>query len=615
MFLRVVTLLLIAVAVGNAFQLSLSTRRIGIRSSALFSEDEGGDTSEKYSAVDRVIAKAQAEAKLGIALPFEEEIEQNKRMVASMFDEGSKQLDEAVAEINDEIERGKVEYEQASEDNLMSSSADLMSKIESLTSEFEAGLPPKELREDSSTGDASVDAALAATERKIAQVAARLSGTVRTPATSCVIVTPSGGSGPIASDLEMALAKAGWTVRCVGCDLASEDAALDSDSDAYARLECAKGACVVVCPELPRDGSSAPTKKGGGGFFGGLFGKAAGANGESLSAVDARGLQALLKGPLSGAEAAVLLSCAGVQRSGVFPYSVTNTLGALDRRRAAEQALVLHSKTSGCDFSVLRVGKLEAGAGSSSSPLVLAAGDVLDGPASPMAVAGALAQVVQRAQLPALNASLGIQGTSLPSGDGGDSEEGQTRQRQAGWNELFVPVDGPELWRASLPSLKGQGGGGSESAQSATEAALAWVRLWGRGWEEDSAKKTKTGLTTKVRVKDTAHGVGLYFDPSSGSGFADKDRSKDAGPSSGRGGDGGNGPKKEVAAKRSKVGSEGGLEVVVDASFLNANDVRVRAKRCAYAEGSPVKEMSEAALLRKLKDDFARWAKTRGGSY
>mmetsp|Transcript_20262 Transcript_20262/g.41518 ORF Transcript_20262/g.41518 Transcript_20262/m.41518 type:complete len:342 (+) Transcript_20262:129-1154(+) len=339
MFLRVVTLLLIAVAVGNAFQLSLSTRRIGIRSSALFSEDEGGDTSEKYSAVDRVIAKAQAEAKLGIALPFEEEIEQNKRMVASMFDEGSKQLDEAVAEINDEIERGKVEYEQASDDNLMSSSADLMSKIESLTSEFEAGLPPKELREDSSTGDASVDAALAATERKIAQVAARLSGTVRTPATSCVIVTPSGGSGPIASDLEMALAKAGWTVRCVGCDLASEDAALDSDSDAYARLECAKGACVVVCPELPRDGSSAPTKKGGGGFFGGLFGKAAGANGESLSAVDARGLQALLKGPLSGAEAAVLLSCAGVQRSGVFPYSVTNTLGALDRRRAAEQVL------------------------------------------------------------------------------------------------------------------------------------------------------------------------------------------------------------------------------------------------------------------------------------
>jgi hypothetical protein len=67
---------------------------------------------------------------------------------------------------------------------------------------------------------------------------------------------------------------------------------------------------------------------------------------ESLSPVDAKGLQLLLKGPLAGARSVALLSCAGALRAGVFPYSIINTLGALDKRRAAEQVDFLRARAS-----------------------------------------------------------------------------------------------------------------------------------------------------------------------------------------------------------------------------------------------------------------------------
>lgn len=99
-----------------------------------------------------------------------------------------------------------------------------------------------------------------------------------------------------------------------------------------------------------------------------------------------------------------------------------NTLGALDRRRSAEQAVVLYSKQQGADYTVLRVGDLQAPSSpsASSSPgsaangggITVAGGDVLDGATTPSVVAAALTQIVTRQDPVARNVSLGLQGTS-----------------------------------------------------------------------------------------------------------------------------------------------------------------------------------------------------------
>lgn len=97
-----------------------------------------------------------------------------------------------------------------------------------------------------------------------------------------------------------------------------------------------------------------------------------------------------------------------------------NTLGALDRRRSAEQAVVLYSKQQGADYTVLRVGELRASppppssssAASAGDVITVAGGDVLDGATTPSVVAAALAQIVARQDPVARNVSLGLQGTS-----------------------------------------------------------------------------------------------------------------------------------------------------------------------------------------------------------
>lgn len=92
-----------------------------------------------------------------------------------------------------------------------------------------------------------------------------------------------------------------------------------------------------------------------------------------------------------------------------------NTLGALDRRRSVEQAVVLYSKQQGADYTVVRVGDLVASPPSSTgaaSDVTVAGGDVLDGATSPSVVAAALTQIVSRQDPVARNASLGLQGTT-----------------------------------------------------------------------------------------------------------------------------------------------------------------------------------------------------------
>jgi hypothetical protein len=109
-----------------------------------------------------------------------------------------------------------------------------------------------------------------------------------------------------------------------------------------------------------------------------------------------------------------------------------------------------------------------------------------------------------------------------------------------------------------------------------------------------------------VRVRDTATGVALFFDPKP-TGYVSAREEKDAKDSASDG----SGSKSCGGGGKSKAGREGGLEVAVDQAPTPANEVRVRVKRTGYADGVSVKEKSEEVILRRLKDDLSRWAKIR----
>ena len=118
-------------------------------------------------------------------------------------------------------------------------------------------------------------------------------------------------------------------------------------------------------------------------------------------------------------------------------------------------------------------------------------------------------------------------------------------------------------------------------------------------------------VLVQVRVRDTATGVALFFDPKP-TGYVSareekdaKDDASDGGSSKSSSSSGGKSPGK------SKAGREGGLEVVVDQAPTGAKEVRVRVKRTGYADGVSVKEKSEEVIMRRLKDDLSRWAKIR----
>jgi hypothetical protein len=109
-----------------------------------------------------------------------------------------------------------------------------------------------------------------------------------------------------------------------------------------------------------------------------------------------------------------------------------------------------------------------------------------------------------------------------------------------------------------------------------------------------------------VRVRDTATGVALFFDPKP-TGYVSAREEKDAKDSASDG----SSSKSSGGGGKSKAGREGGLEVAVDQAPTPANEVRVRVKRTGYADGVSVKEKSEEVILRRLKDDLSRWAKIR----
>ena len=146
------------------------------------------------------------------------------------------------------------------------------------------------------------------------------------------------------------------------------------------------------------------------------------------------------------------------------------------------------------------------------------------------------------------------------------------RAQGSDFEELLLPLVGPELWRLEVPNAR---------------RARAWVRGWVefnycRGANQNSAAMKKVGLKTPVEVRESPLGTCIKFTP----------------PGSRQPGSGFDGL------------LEGGLEILVD-DATTTRPARMRVRRCAYGWRKKPRESSERAILSRLRRDWELSEKLR----
>jgi len=144
---------------------------------------------------------------------------------------------------------------------------------------------------------------------------------------------------------------------------------------------------------------------------------------------------------------------------------------------------------------------------------------------------------------------------------------GSLPEEERGFEEMLLPLIGPELWRMPVES---------------SSRTRAWVRGWVdfnycRAGSQSSAALKRVGLRTPIEVREVLNGVCIKFSPSG-------TRSPGAGFDGLR---------------------EGGLEIVVDEPY-EGQPGRLRVRRCSYGWRIKPKEASERAILSKLRRDWSQ---------
>lgn len=238
------------------------------------------------------------------------------------------------------------------------------------------------------------------------------------------------------------------------------------------------------------------------------------------------------------------------------------------------------------DYTICKLGELQA---SVTADFGMMPGDSLDGELQTETAVQALRQALAL-QSSARNATFSVVGgtTGLPT-------------TQEEWDDAFVPLAGPEIFRRVLTDTSPEGLG----------RLIEYMQEWA-GLPESSK-----ALTTPIRVvmdgptSPTAGVVEqsvmqfLYLPTNTGSRYMSRseERARER-QGSGRSAAGTSPEQTLATAKKAK---EGGVEIVIEVT--HDDRVRVRARRCNYAPGIVIKEMTEETLLGRLKKTLDYWQK------
>ena len=278
----------------------------------------------------------------------------------------------------------------------------------------------------------------------------------------------------------------------------------------------------------------------------------------------------------------------GTERTEKFPYSLQNLVGGkLEQRRQIEEALmatVQNRVTSPpLDYTLCKFGDLK----DSKDDFCMMPGDVLDG-TTPLETATQVLLQAVAYQPYARNATLCAVGT-LPSRD-------SDKDMDAIWDDAFLRLDGPERERWTTPQL-----GGPAQYDRLCEYLNEWANnlaLHPRGLTtpiriEPSKFKLQTQDKKAVRERS---GVELLFLPTAtGKNYLSREEEREREATG------------QTRISRNRMAKEGGIEVVVE--ITSDDSLRVRAKRCNYADGVPLKELSEETILKRLESAIDVWCK------
>lgn len=261
--------------------------------------------------------------------------------------------------------------------------------------------------------------------------------------------------------------------------------------------------------------------------------------------------------------------------------------GKLDKRRQLEEAIlnVVNQRvdTPSLDYTICKFGELKPKV---SADFGLQPGDSLDGEIGIDCAVAVLQQAIAL-QASARNATLSAVGgsTGLPT-------------TQEEWDEAFVPLDGPEIWRKEL----------SGTSADDLERLIEYMHEWG------SLPESSKALTTPIRVvldgpqSPTAGVVEqsvvqfLFLPTNTGDRYLSKSEER-ARERQGSGASRPASPEKTLTAARKA--KEGGIEILME--LTTDNRLRVRARRINYAPGVVIKEITEETLLGRLKKTLSYW--------
>jgi hypothetical protein len=311
------------------------------------------------------------------------------------------------------------------------------------------------------------------------------------------------------------------------------------------------------------------------------------------------------------------ISTLGTERSDKFPYSMQNMMGGkLDARRQLEEVLIntVRNRVTEppLDFTLIKIKDDKFSSSSGDESLEIAPGDVLDKATSLETAAQTILQAVAY-QPAARNATFSISGSMAFSSTEDKDLEYDT------WQELFLPLDGPEIWR--LDNFFAASDQNDPKLKQLYELLVEYLKEWA-----DLLASSGKGLTTPIwsshgflyntrimpqpRTILKQDGVQLLFLPTAtGKNYMSRDEEME-GDKEPRGG--GSSSTTQASPKPRKMAREGGIDVVIEVVTLpqqQESRLRVRARRCNYADDAVIKELSEATIVKRLEDAMNVWKK------
>jgi len=340
----------------------------------------------------------------------------------------------------------------------------------------------------------------------------------------------------------------------------------------------------------------------------------------------------------------IVLSSVGSSRTDKFPYSMQNLVGGgkLSKMNEVEECvvstvkgrMVISASVRGVpsDYTVIKFGEIvedsevakknkgNLDSESYNHSVTIRPGDSLDGAVGIEAAANVLLQAVAT-QPNARNATMSVIGGMTTADEG-----------SVMWEDAFLRLDGPELWRIEETDLRSNDYGNEGDADRAFETMTTFLEEWSTIFV-DGAKGT--GLTTPVTVvppklkvlqcndEDTmlpsirtrwslrlefkATTTGSSYKSKSEEKQAERERKNIATPLSSTSND----SSKEPAIKTTKANKEGGVEILVERTTRKDGlmGIRVRARRCNMSDFTVVKEISENTIVKRVQEAVAAWKK------